>query len=70
MSGDLQGLESKLKEKNVNYELLVTEDHNSIDLFLKSSNKTFETIIICGGDGTVSSGLEAITKYQKESRVC
>lgn len=61
----LDYIESVLKRQNRQYKIFELEKENSIFDFIKSSNIDWKTILISGGDGTVSSVINALFKTKK-----
>ena len=56
-------VQRKLNEKGITYDLALTQDRGQAKTFAQQAKEAgYQRVIVCGGDGTVSEVINAITK--------
>lgn len=60
----LQDIKNKLDNKNIKYDLLLTENDKTIDKYFETNAKAYDCVIVAGGDGTISQAIDAMNKHK------
>lgn len=66
---DLNYLKDLFSEKEIDLEILVTNDKNSINKYFNESSFNFTCVIVAGGDGTISQTIESLVLHDINTKV-